>query len=670
MVAVRLHVEVMSMRRGMRCWVYAVTMVVCAYSQAAISERRYVVRDRYIVQRKPQSLAALSATQVTYTVVKSAEFFDVVVPSQRASERVAQSLSRKEVLDPIKVAADCAEIRKDPTVESCDPDAVFYPSALPNDPAFLEQWFLDDTAADADVEAPTAWDRGTGSEDVLIGVVDTGVYWSHPDLIDNMWRNPNEVADGIDNDGNGYIDDILGVNTVTNGGDPNDPDGHGTHVAGIIGGRGNNGVGISGVMWRVSLIGVSATTTNLGEFELSDLVEGLDYFYRLKKLGHNVRAVNASWGGGPYTTAMYQAIERLNNVDILLVCAAGNEDSNNDLVPDYPSNFDLPNVLSVGATGPTKQSTWYSNYGQSVDIAAPGGDSFVDANGTIYSTYNAPTPNQLVYARLQGTSMAAPIVTGALGLLASQRPYLTGTHLRDILLATADAEPALVPWVNGGRFLNIGAMSVAPDPLDECLDDPNKLVPGVCGCGVVESYGDSDNDGALTCVESCPNDPSKTAPGVCGCGVSDADLNGNGTADCLDPVDQCPTDSLKIVPGVCGCGATDEDRNSNGVVDCLDPKVAGVTPASPILKVVNGRVRIKMSPLKGVSYEMKITRRAPKARGKTPKLTTTYRYSSSRSYVMKTLRSRTRVTVRYAYVIPGTPRVTSNFSVPRSVTVK
>ena len=319
------------------------------------------------------------------------------------------------------------------------------------------------------------------------------------------------------------------------------------------------------------------------------------------------------------------------------MCAAGNSSRNNDTTPHYPSDYDLPNVISVGATGPTKRLSGYSNYGTSVDIAAPGGDADFGASAYIYSTYRAATPGQGAYRGIQGTSMAAPVVTGAIGLVASQNPALTAAELKSLLLSSADTVSALTPYVNQGRFLNIGAMAAAV-------------------------AGGSDE---------CPSDPNKVAPGSCGCGISDADANGNGTPDCLDPPDGCPEDSLKAAPGVCGCGVSDDDGNSNGTIDCLDPKVAGVVPPVPTMKAGKGQATVGMTGLTGVLYAMKITTQAPKVKGKpTPKAKTVYITTSTSTYAVTKLKSKTKVTVSYAYVLQGTPLSVSRYSSERSVVVK
>jgi len=380
-------------------------------------------------------------------------------------------------------------------------------------------------------------------------------------------------------------------------------------------------------------------------------------------LGHNIRVVNASFGSTVFSQAAYDKISLLNSVDILLVAAAGNETQNNDIVPKYPANYDLPNVISVGATGPTLLKAYYSNYGQSVDIAAPGGDLNY-ALGGIQSTWSPISVEGLLYKEdVQGTSMAAPMVTGAIGLLASQRPYLTGTHLKNILYQSADNISALNAYVVGGRFLNLGAMSLAADPVDNCPANSNKLEPGICGCGIADSYIDSDKDTTYDCVDQCPVDAAKTAPGACGCGVTDVDSDNDTTYDC---VDQCPVDAAKTAPGACGCGVPDVDGNANGVLDCRDPAVSNVVPRSPVLKAGKKSVTITMTPMAGVMYYVKVTVQ-PKGRGKAK---TNLYISTTRVGLLTRLATGSTVSVSYAYMVEGTPRTYSNYSGVKKAKIK
>jgi len=226
--------------------------------------------------------------------------------------------------------------------------------------------------------------------------------------------------------------------------------------------------------------------------------------------------------------------------------------------------------------------------------------------------------------------MAAPMVTGAVGLLASQRPYLTGTHLKSILYQSADIIPGNSPYVFGGRFLNVGAMSLAADPADNCPADPNKLEPGVCGCGTADSYRDSDND---------------------------------ATYDCLD---QCPSDAAKTVAGVCGCGVPDVDGNANNVVDCKDPVVGNVVPRSPTVKAGKKSITITMTPMAGVTYYVKVTVQ-PKGRGKAK---TSYYLATTQVGKLSKLPSGSTVSVSYAYMVEGRPRIFSYYSGTKKVKVK
>ncbi|MFO0417234.1 MAG: S8 family peptidase [Pseudomonadota bacterium] len=497
-----------------------------------------VVADQYIIQRDSGAGSGKSSSSAGGSSTSSFEVVKVPNKSQLAGQ---EDTDKAEDLDWSKVEADCKEIRKDPSVVSCEPDLIRMPSVLPNDPGLdLQWWVYDDVVSTkADFDLSAAWDRGTGSKSVLIGVIDTGVHYTHPELAPNMWDNPADPSDGIDNDGNGYIDDKLGVNTYRKDNAPFDCSGHGTHVAGIMGAKGNDGLGIVGVNWTTSIIAVSAQRCGASGFTNSAIIAGYDYFYDLKRRGHNIRAINASFGGKTPSDIEAAAIARLASVDIVLVAAAGNDSVNSDLTPSYPANYELGNIVSVGATNWIRKLAKYSNYGQSVDIAAPGGETYYEPAGVL-STWSPLAEKDTYYKFAQGTSMAAPMVTGTLGLIASQRPYLNGAHLKSLLFSSADSRPELAGLINGAKFINAARMSVIADPPDNCPADPNKLDPAVCGCGVAESYVDADGDGLLSCLDGCPADAAKTVPGACGCGIPDLDQNKNGRIDCLEVGNSTP----------------------------------------------------------------------------------------------------------------------------------
>lgn len=582
---------------------------------------------RYIVSRRTTSISALSANQITYTTIKGNDQIDVVVPDRYAQLSTVRAAGA-EVLDLDTVAADCAEIMKDPTVASCGPDVLMRGYAIPNDPSLSSQWYLRDVLRDADVEAPSAWDFTTGSSGTLIGVIDSGIYQAHPDLAPNLWTNPNETIDSIDNDSNGWVDDIHGVNTGLGTSNPEDLSGHGSHVSGIIAARGNNGTGISGVMWNASIVSVSVSRTSGNLFFTADIIDAFTYLRELKEAGHNVRVINASFGSNFYDPNVFDAISLLNDADILLVAAAGNESSDNNAIPSYPADYNLPNIISVAATGPTQELAYYSNFGTSVDIAAPGGDLSIGGNaGGIYSTFSTSVTNGSLYAYKQGTSMAAPVVTGALGLLADRRPSLTGAELKSLLLSSADSLPQLASLVNSGRFLNMANLVALGDPVDNCPEDPAKMSPGACGCGVAD--GDTDGDGTHDCVDSCPTDVGKTSAGVCGCGVSDVDANRNATPDCNDPV------------------------------------LAGVIPNAPTLKTRKGKVTVTMTARSGVLYLMKVTTKLGRKKSKT-----SYFSASTPSYTISGLKAKTSVTVSYQYYLSGSPVVSSSYSAAKKIASK
>lgn len=595
----------------------------------SLAEGTRVVPNQYIIQRKPVSgELRQQALQSSYVTHRSSAHFDVVIPKRGGVVAMSES-APPEPLNDKKVAEDCEEILKDPTVASCEPNIIEKLKELPNDLYFLSlQWPLFDVYYSADIKADIAWDQGTGTKETLIGVIDSGIYWEHPELVDNLWSNPSDPEDGVDNDGNGYVDDTFGIDAKTKTNNPKDCDGHGTHVSGIIGAKGDNYTGLAGINWTTSLIVVSATEYCGEDLPLSDTLAAYDYFYDLKRRGHNIRVINASFGGYRFSEAAYAAISRLNSVDILLVVAAGNENTNVDREPSYPAGYDLPNIISVGATGPRLRTTLYTNFGQSVDIAAPGGDKSYTGGG-IWSTWSPLSSSGDYFNSIDGTSMAAPMVTGALGLLASQRPYLTGSHLKNILLQSADQISWLRAWVAEGRFLNLGAMSLAPDPADNCPSDPSKLDPGLCGCGTPDRYADSDSDNTFDCVDSCPNDALKTSPGSCGCGTSDS------------------------------------DRNKNGMLDCKEKELESLTPASPVLKTTKGSLEIKIKRLAGMVGYVKLV--VKPRRGKAE--TTFHTIKATTGRITK-LPIGATVTVQYAYKIIGATKVTSRYSKAKKVTIK
>lgn len=283
-----------------------------------------------------------------------------------------------------------------PGVESASLNYIRRRSVIPNDPLFERQWGLFNTGQTAlitsgtpgaDINAPAGWDVNTGSPDVVIAVIDDGVDYLHEDLWENMWVNPGETpGNGIDDDGNGYIDDVYGYDFAADLGGSNDNnpmgiDSHGTHVAGIIAAKGNNGIGVAGVCWNAKIMAIKAFRPTSPEPYLytSDEVEAFEYIINMKtQYNVNVVAINCSYSGDTNMDMERDVIEEAGNAGIIVVAAAGNggDDGvgdNIDQTPEYPASYDLPNIISVAATDSSDQLADFSNYGaDSVDIAAPG----------------------------------------------------------------------------------------------------------------------------------------------------------------------------------------------------------------------------------------------------------------------------------------------------------
>jgi subtilisin family serine protease/subtilisin-like proprotein convertase family protein len=340
-------------------------------------------------------------------------------------------------------------------VRYAQPDYIVTASLVPNDPSFSSQWGLNNTGqtggvADADIDAPEAWDVATGDGSVVVAVIDTGVDWTHPDLDGNIWVNSDETAgNGIDDDNNGFIDDIRGWDFVNNDNNPMDDNGHGSHVAGIIGAEGNNGTGVSGVIWDVQIMPVKFLNAS-GSGSLSNAVLALNY-----AVNNGASISNNSWGGGGYYQPMFDALVAAQSSGHIFVAAAGNASSNNDTTANYPSNYNLDNVVAVASTTSTDGLSSFSNYGaNTVELGAPG--------SSIYSTYKTGG-----YATLSGTSMATPFVTGAMALVKNQHPDWGYRQIIDQVLNNTDPIASLQgKTITGGRLNLYKALTGGQSPGD------------------------------------------------------------------------------------------------------------------------------------------------------------------------------------------------------------
>jgi subtilisin family serine protease len=381
----------------------------------------------------------------------------------RPRRRSPQPLAGPEALEGrALLAADlfCPQAAAMEAAENCLA-AEILPAALPNDPSFALEWGLLNTGqysglSGNDIGATNAWNFTTGSRSVVVAVIDSGIDLTHPDLVDNLWVNPGEIAgDGIDNDGNGFIDDVHGWDFVENDGVPQDGFGHGTHVAGIIGAVGNNGTGVTGVNWQVSIMALRIQDDR-GVGYTSGVLAALRYATMMRRdYGIMIVASNNSWEApAGYSSVVEQAIREHGEAGITFVAAAGNNGTDTDATPKYPGGFDLPNVITVASLTPQGGLASSSNYGAtSVDVAAPG--------TVIQSTYKNGG-----YGILSGTSMAAPHVTGVAALLAAARPEITVAEVRAAILGTATPLASLAGKVASGRLNAWAAVaSLGLDPV-------------------------------------------------------------------------------------------------------------------------------------------------------------------------------------------------------------
>ena len=389
-------------------------------------------------------------------------------------------------------------------VTGLEPDLAFRGTAVPNDPSFSAQWALSNTGQNggtigADIRATQAWDVTTGSRSVVVGIVDSGIDVTHPDLAANIWTNPGEIpGNGIDDDTNGYVDDVHGWNFVDNTNVVADGFGHGTHVAGTVGAVGNNGTGIAGVAWQVSLMALKFQDSR-GIGSTSSALAALNYATMMRRdHGINIVATNNSWQSlGGFSQLVQNAIQAEGDAGITVVVAAGNNGSDNDATPRYPSNYRLPNVITVAATDGANGLAGLSNYGATtVDLGAPG--------IMIRSTF----PGGL-YGSLSGTSMAAPQVTGVVALLAAAKPGISVAETRAAILGSTTPVAALAgKTVTGGRLDARAALDALalppgslPAPVPPPAPAPTPVPPAVLappaapGVTLLHDTGSSDSDG-------------------------------------------------------------------------------------------------------------------------------------------------------------------------------
>lgn len=355
----------------------------------------------------------------------------------------------------VGVADAIASYRARSDVLYAEPDLIWRiddAELTPNDPLYASMYNLNNTGQtggtpDADIDAPEAWDLSTGSSAVVVGSLDTGVDYNHDDLRKNTKPNTAECngTTGIDDDGNGYVDDCHGIDPLNGDTDPIDDNGHGTHTNGTIGAVGNNSKGVTGINWNVQIIACK-THDPAGNGDSDALLECLQYMEIMKSEGLNVVATNNSYGGCPEACGFSQALEDAiaSNMEagILFVASAGNDIADNDVILKYPADYFLPNVIAVAATDEDDDMASFSNYGdRTVSVGAPG--------DLVRSTLPGNS-----YGYLSGTSMAGPHVTGLAALLEAQNPSRSWKAIRNLILTGGDKVASLTGKTITGRRIN------------------------------------------------------------------------------------------------------------------------------------------------------------------------------------------------------------------------
>ncbi len=420
------------------------------------------VENQVIVKFKSNvSLFGKSANSALKLIKGTIE--EVISTNAMQAEKMEKSLKNYEILvvnTELTTMEAIGLLKGHPDVEYAEPNWIYGHYATSNDPFYtngsLWGMYGDATSPTNQFgsQAGEAWAAGRiGSSTVYIGIIDEGLMYFHEDLAANVGRNPGEIArNGIDDDRNGYIDDVYGWdfdgnnNTVFDG----VSDDHGTHVAGTIGGVGRNRLGVAGVVWNVKMMSAKFLGSNGGT--AANAIKAVDYFTDLKTRHRiNLVATNNSWGGGGFSQALFNAIERANRAGILFIAAAGNSANNNDVNPSYPASYTNANVIAVASITNTGALSSFSNFGATtVDLGAPG--------SSIMSTVPQRSGGRIIsgYVSLSGTSMATPHVTGAAALFAASRPGVTASQIRTAILSRAVATASL-----NGRCLTGGRLNAS-----------------------------------------------------------------------------------------------------------------------------------------------------------------------------------------------------------------
>jgi subtilisin family serine protease len=329
------------------------------------------------------------------------------------------------------------KLNRNPSVEYAELNYILQAVRTPNDPRYGDLWGM------VMISAESAWDITTGDPNVVVGVVDTGIDYTHPDLAANVWSNPGGIG--------GCPAGTHGYNAITRTCDPRDDNNHGSHCSGTIGGVGNNGIGVAGVNWAVRVMGLKFLDA-AGSGSTADAISALEFAINAKLAGVNLRVLSNSWGGGAFSQSLLDEINKAGGNDILFVAAAGNSNLNIDVNPTYPASYNTANLIAVAATDSDDQRSSFSNYGaNSVHLGAPG----VSILSTVIGGYSF----------FSGTSMATPHVAGVAALVLAARPGLSTANLKSAILDSVDPNPDLAGiTVTGGRLNAAKAVGTTPPP--------------------------------------------------------------------------------------------------------------------------------------------------------------------------------------------------------------
>ena len=437
----------------------ALTSFSCTWVHAQSTSPPQGKTPNFTAQAVPQSTGQPTKQKVEFAehrVIVKFKSQTAITPGSQANEALSASaitalggiqgtviksfsnINAHLVQTPMKVGKAIEVLYRSGAVQYAEPDyKVQAIATTPNDPKFVDLWGLNNTGQnfgtpDADIDAPEAWDIRTDASNVIVGVVDTGVDYGHVDLSANMWKNPKEIpGNGIDDDGNGWVDDVYGIDTCNDDSDPMDDHFHGTHVSGTIGARGNNGVGVAGVAWKTKIMALKFLCGDGFGFT-SDAIDAINYAL-ITKLNNNYprMVLSNSWGGGGFSQSLFDTISIAKGMGVLFIAAASNDGMNTDTAIMYPSGYNIDNIISVGASDVTDNRAWFSNYGcSSVDVFAPGDNIESTTPGNSYEFFS-------------GTSMATPHISGMAALIWAKNPGKNWKSIKSAIMNSVDQSAAM-----------------------------------------------------------------------------------------------------------------------------------------------------------------------------------------------------------------------------------